>query len=132
MGSHALGWLAVRVLLRRPDLRDRFARAARAGVVVAATPLLVAGGLALHFADLLHRARELSSVPYRTLGGSVSFFGWMLGIAYLALALRHRERATGPFLIPVDHHRDRRGPPAARRAVRARPRARTGRSSRFT
>lgn len=31
----------------------------------------------------------------------MSFFGWTLGLAYLALALRHRERATGPFLIPV-------------------------------
>jgi ABC-type uncharacterized transport system permease subunit len=100
MGSHALGWLAVAfyfaaqicaiVLLVRP--RD---------VLALATPLLVAAGLGVHFADLLHRARELSSVPYRTLGGSVSFFGWTLGIAYLALALRHRERATGPFLIPV-------------------------------
>ncbi len=100
MGSHALGWLAVAlyfaaqicaiVSLVKP--RELLARA---------TPLLVAGGLAVHFAGLLDRARELSSVPYRTLGGSVSFFGWMLGIAYLALALRHRERATAPFLIPV-------------------------------
>ncbi len=100
MGSHALGWLAVAlycaaqicaiVALIRP--REIWARA---------TPLLVAGGLAVHFADLLSRARELHSVPYRTLGGSVSFFGWTLGIAYLALVLRHRERATGPFLIPV-------------------------------
>ena len=100
MASHALGWLAVAfycaaqicaiVSLVRPQI-----------MVARATPLLIAGGLALHFADLLHRARELGSVPYRTLGGSVSFFGWMLGLAFLALALRHRERATGPFLIPV-------------------------------
>lgn len=100
MGSHALGWLAVAlyvaaqicavVWLVKP--RDILARA---------TPLLVAGGLAVHFAGLLGRARELSSVPYRTLGGSVSFFGWMLGLAYLALSLRHRERTTAPFLIPV-------------------------------
>ncbi|HMF09046.1 MAG TPA: cytochrome c biogenesis protein CcsA, partial [Thermoanaerobaculia bacterium] len=26
---------------------------------------------------------------------------WMLGIAYLALQIRHRERAIGPFLIPI-------------------------------
>ena len=38
--------------------------------------------------------------PYRTLGGSVSLFGWMLGVAFLLLVLRHRERAIGPFLIP--------------------------------
>jgi len=99
MGSHLLGWLAVAlytgaealaiVSLMRP--RTFFARA---------VPLAIAAGLALHFADLMHRARELSSVPYRTLGGSVSFFGWMLGIAYLVLLLRHREQAMGPFLIP--------------------------------
>jgi ABC-type uncharacterized transport system permease subunit len=100
MGSHALGWLAVAcyaaaelsAILSLVRARDLAARAA---------PVLVSAGLAFHFADLMHRARELSSVPYRTLGGSVSFFGWMLGIAYLALSLRHRERATGPFLIPV-------------------------------
>src|SRR4029077_6375485 len=27
-------------------------------------------------------------------------FGWMLGVAFLLLVLRHRERAIGPFLIP--------------------------------
>jgi ABC-type uncharacterized transport system permease subunit len=43
----------------------------------------------------------LGSVPYRTLEGSVSLFGWMLAIAYLALQVRHRERAIGPFLIPI-------------------------------
>jgi len=100
MGSHALGWLAVAcytaaevsaiVWLARPRIA-----AGRAA------PFLVAAGLALHFADLLNRARELHSVPYRTLGGSVSFFGWMLGVAYLALAVRHGERTTGPFLIPI-------------------------------
>ncbi len=100
MGSHALGWLAVAAYLAA-QIFAIVALVRPRGALAAATPLLVAGGLALHFADLLHRARELSSVPYRTLGGSVSFFGWMLGIAYLALALRHRERATGPFLIPV-------------------------------
>ena len=31
----------------------------------------------------------------------MSLFGWMLAIAYLALQLRHRERAIGPFLIPI-------------------------------
>jgi ABC-type uncharacterized transport system permease subunit len=60
----------------------------------------VGAGLALQFADLLVRARALGSVPYRTLAGSVSLFGWMLGIAFLLLWMRHRERAIGPFLIP--------------------------------
>lgn len=30
----------------------------------------------------------------------MALFGWMLGLAYLVLLLRHRERAVGPFLIP--------------------------------
>ena len=100
MGSHALGWLAV-ALYFAAEICAIVALVRPREIVARATPLLVAGGLAVHFADLLHRARELHSVPYRTLGGSVSFFGWTLALAYLALALRHRERATGPFLIPV-------------------------------
>lgn len=99
MAPHLLGWLAVACyasaealailsLLNPPAWRGRL------------TPALIAGGLALQFGDLMHRARDLGSVPYRTLGGSVSLFGWMLGIAYLVLLMRHRERAMGPFLIP--------------------------------
>ncbi len=111
MGSHGLGWLAVAcyaaaevsaiVWLARP--RSLAGRAALA---------LISAGLALHFSDLLNRARALSSVPYRTLGGSVSFFGWMLGIAYLALALRHRERADGTVSHPADHRRYGGRPPS--------------------
>ena len=63
-------------------------------------PLLLAAGLLFHYADLHLRAAALHSVPYRTLSGSMSLFGWMLGIAYLLLLFRHRERAVGPFLIP--------------------------------
>lgn len=100
MAPHALGWLALLCYLGAEVLaivalispRETWSRL---------TPLAIAAGLALHFADLMHRARELSSVPYRTLGGSVSLFGWMLGIAYLALLVRHRERAMGAFLIPM-------------------------------
>src|SRR5262249_1233126 len=65
------------------------------------TTLAIAAGLALQFADLMHRARVLGSVPYPTLGGSGSLFGWMLGIAHLVLLVRHRERAMGAVLIPV-------------------------------
>lgn len=100
MGSHALGWLAV-ACYAAAEVSAILWLARPRSLAGRAAPLLVAAGLALHFADLLHRARELSSVPYRTLGGSVSFFGWMLGLAYLALALRHGERTTGPFLIPA-------------------------------
>lgn len=100
MGTHALGWLAV-ALYAAAEVSAIVWLARPRSLAGRAAPFLVSAGLALHFADLLHRARELSSVPYRTLGGSVSFFGWMLGIAYLALALRHSERTTGPFLIPI-------------------------------
>jgi ABC-type uncharacterized transport system permease subunit len=100
MAAHALGWLALLCYLGAELLaiatlvspREAWSRL---------TPVAIAAGLALHFADLMHRARELSSVPYRTLGGSVSLFGWMLGIAYLVLLVRHRERAMGAFLIPM-------------------------------
>jgi ABC-type uncharacterized transport system permease subunit len=99
MASHVFGWTAVAcyglaevlAILSLLAPREWLARL---------TPVLIAGGLVLHFDDLLNRARDLNSVPYRTLGGSVSLFGWMLGIAYLVLLLRHRERAMGPFLIP--------------------------------
>jgi ABC-type transport system involved in cytochrome c biogenesis permease subunit len=66
----------------------------------ATTGFLVAGLLA-QFAAMELRARALGTVPYRTLTGSMSLYAWMLGIAYLILALRHRERALGPFLIPL-------------------------------
>jgi ABC-type uncharacterized transport system permease subunit len=62
--------------------------------------LLVGAGLLLQFADLEVRAQAMKSVPYKTIGGSMSLFGWMLGLSYLALLFRHRERAIGPFLIP--------------------------------
>jgi ABC-type uncharacterized transport system permease subunit len=99
MGSHLLGWLAVASYAGAEALAIVALMRPRA-VLSRAVPIVIAGGLVLHFADLMRRAHELSSVPYRTLGGSVSFFGWMLGIAYLALLLRHREQSMGPFLIP--------------------------------
>ena len=88
MGSHLLGWLAVACYAARGGRGDRLAGAARASALARAVPALVAAGLALHFARPARTARASSrSVPYRTLGGSVSFFGWMLGIAYLVLLL---------------------------------------------
>jgi ABC-type uncharacterized transport system permease subunit len=99
MGSHLLGWLAV-ACYAAAELIAVVSLIQPRDTVGRVTPLAVAAGLGLQFADLMHRARELGSVPYRTLGGSVSFFGWMLGIAYLVLLVRHRERAMGPFLIP--------------------------------
>jgi len=99
MASHLLGWLAVACYAAAEAAAIRLLVAPRERAALA-VPALVAAGLALQFRDLLVRARELGSVPYRTLGGSVSLFGWMLGVAFLLLLWRHRERAIGPFLIP--------------------------------
>ncbi len=99
MGSHLLGWLAV-LCYAGAEAAAIFSLVAPRPRLAAVTPALVAAGLVLHFRDLILRARALGSVPYSTLGGSVSLFGWMLGFAFLVLLLRHRERSLGPFLIP--------------------------------
>ena len=99
MGAHVLGWLAVACYCAAEAVAIVSLVRGR-GALAHLAPVLVGGGLVLHFVDLMQRAHALGSVPYRTLGGSVSFFGWMLGLAYLFLLIRHRERATGPFLIP--------------------------------
>jgi len=99
MASHLYGWLAVACYAAAEAAAIRILVASRERLVWL-PPALVAAGLALHFGDLMMRARSLGSVPYRTLGGSVSLFGWMLGVAFLLLVLRHRDRAIGPFLIP--------------------------------
>lgn len=100
MVSHLLGWLAVAFYVAAQAMAVLALVAPRERLAWL-TPALVAGGLVFQFRDLLLRARALGSVPYRTLGGSVSLFGWMLGVAFLVLLLRHRERAIGPFLIPI-------------------------------
>jgi ABC-type uncharacterized transport system permease subunit len=66
-----------------------------------ATTLFLCAGLLLHFAALQLRARTLHSVPYRDLPDSMSLFAWMLAATYGLLVLLHRERSTGPFLIPL-------------------------------
>src|SRR5215471_3362389 len=98
MDSNALGWLAVALYLAA----EAYAILSLIRPRVSALPgtLLIVAGLALQFAALDIRARALHSVPYRTISGSLSLFGWMLGLSYLALLFRHRERAVGPFLIP--------------------------------
>jgi ABC-type uncharacterized transport system permease subunit len=100
MASHALGWLALFCYIGA-ELLAVVTLVAPRPAWPRLTTLAIAAGLALQFADLMHRARALGSVPYRTLGGSVSLFGWLLGIAYLVLLVRHRERAMGAFLIPM-------------------------------
>lgn len=100
MEAHLLGWIAVLLYVAAEILAVVSLRRPKPLPAIAETACLAAG-LAVHFADLQVRARMLGSVPYRTLEGSVSLFGWMLAIAYLALQLRHRENAIGPFLIPI-------------------------------
>lgn len=94
---HLLGWIAVSLYAAAEALAIRSLLRPKG---LGAAPGLVAAGLAAQFADLHLASRSLGSVPYRTLGGSMALFGWMLGLAYLVLVLRHRERAIGPFLIP--------------------------------
>jgi ABC-type uncharacterized transport system permease subunit len=95
---HLLGWVAVLLYAAAEALAIRsLVRPKGFG----AAPGLVVAGLVAQFADLELVGRKLGSVPYRTLGGSMALFGWMLGLAYLVLVLRHRERAIGPFLIPL-------------------------------
>ncbi|HJW15416.1 MAG TPA: cytochrome c biogenesis protein CcsA [Thermoanaerobaculia bacterium] len=98
MDSHLLGWLAVALYVAA----EVYAIISLIRPRVPALPghLLIGAGLLLQFADLEARARAMHSVPYKTIGGSMSLFGWMLGLSYLALLFRHRDRAVGPFLIP--------------------------------
>lgn len=65
------------------------------------TTVLLVSGMVVHFAALQVRARKLHSVPYRDLSDSMSFFAWMIAVTYVFLFFRHRERSTGPFLIPL-------------------------------
>ncbi|MEP6802683.1 MAG: cytochrome c biogenesis protein CcsA [Acidobacteriota bacterium] len=105
MEWHALGWLAVALYLGAEALSIlsllKPGRGSSGAIFRTSLALFfLASGLAVHFADLEVTARKLHSVPYRSFGGSLSLFGWMLGVSYLALLFRHRERAIGPFLIP--------------------------------
>src|SRR5215468_989586 len=61
---------------------------------------LLALGLLAHYYALLARARELHTVPYHDLAGSMSLFGWLLAATYLSLELFHRQRSVGAFVLP--------------------------------
>ena len=98
MDSHLLGWVAVGLYVAAEAYT--ILSLVRTRVPALPGPLLIGAGLALQFLDLELSARAMHSVPYKTIGGSMSLFGWMLGLSYLALIFRHRERAVGPFLIP--------------------------------
>jgi ABC-type transport system involved in cytochrome c biogenesis permease subunit len=62
---------------------------------------LAGAGAALNLTELYVRSRELHSVPYRDLLGSMALFGFFLAVLNLVLELRHRDRSLGPFLIPA-------------------------------
>src|SRR5215467_1518844 len=62
--------------------------------------LLLAGGLLLHYLALLERTRGMHTVPYHDLSGSLSLFGWLLAMTYLALELFHKQRSVGAFVLP--------------------------------
>jgi ABC-type uncharacterized transport system permease subunit len=100
MAWHPVGWLAVVLYGAAEAASIRALVKARAGPGRSLASGLVCAGVLLQFIDLEMVGRQLHSVPYRTFGGSLSLFGWMLGVSYLILLLRHRERAIGPFLIP--------------------------------
>jgi len=65
-----------------------------------AATLCLAGGLVLHYLALLERARQIHSVPYQDLYGSLSLFAWLLAATYLGLEIFHRQRSVGPFVLP--------------------------------
>ena len=62
--------------------------------------LFLGAGLVCHYFALLERSRGLHTVPYHDLYGSMSLFGWLLALTYLALEFYHRQRAVGPFVLP--------------------------------
>jgi len=62
--------------------------------------LLLALGVVAHYFALMGRSRGLHTVPYHDLYGSMSLFGWLLAVTYLALELYHRQRSVGAFVLP--------------------------------
>jgi ABC-type uncharacterized transport system permease subunit len=62
--------------------------------------LLLGLGLIAHYFALLERSHGLHTVPYHDLSGSMSLFGWLLGLTYLGLELYHRQRSVGAFVLP--------------------------------
>lgn len=65
-----------------------------------ATACLV-GGLILHYVALLQRSHWAQTIPYDDLFGSLSLFAWLLAVTYLVVERIHRQRAVGPFVLPI-------------------------------
>src|ERR1700687_5309352 len=70
-------------------------------IVGRSATLLLAGALIARYFALLERAHLLHAVPYEDLYGSMSLFGWFLGVTYLGLELYHRQQSVGPFILPL-------------------------------
>jgi ABC-type transport system involved in cytochrome c biogenesis permease subunit len=65
-----------------------------------AATVLLSIGLLTHYLALLERARSQHTVPYHDLYGSMSLFGWLLGLTYLGLEIFHRQRSVGAYALP--------------------------------
>jgi ABC-type uncharacterized transport system permease subunit len=66
-----------------------------------AATLFLGLGIVAHYFALLERSRGLHTVPYHDLYGSLSLFGWLLALTYLALELFHQQRSVGPFVLSI-------------------------------
>lgn len=90
LASYALASICYIAHLRRPGRAAAWSASA-----------LAAAGAILNLVALYVRARDLHSVPYRDLLGSMSLFGFFLAVLNLALEVRHQDRSLGPFLMPA-------------------------------
>jgi ABC-type uncharacterized transport system permease subunit len=63
--------------------------------------IFLSAALLAHYFALLERAHLGHSVPYEDLYGSMSLFGWFLGVTYLGLEFYHRQQSVGPFVLPL-------------------------------
>src|SRR5258707_12898060 len=61
---------------------------------------LLAVGIVTHYFALLERSKGLHTVPYHDLYGSMSLFGWLLALIYLALEFYHSQRSVAAFVFP--------------------------------
>lgn len=100
MGPNVVGLVALALYVAAEILSVAHLRKGKRGLGLATTVCL-GGGLLVHFAALQLRARAIHSVPYRDLPDSMSLFAWMIAASYVFLLWVHRERSTGPFLIPL-------------------------------
>jgi ABC-type uncharacterized transport system permease subunit len=58
--------------------------------------LFLLAGIVGHYFALLERSRGLHTVPYHDLYGSLSLFGWLLALTYLAAHLAPPDRTPPP------------------------------------